>query len=276
MKYYLLLSFLAIGLLTACRKDIAPEPCTDPLNPNCVNYHPCNGTQAVTADFEMWYFGPALNQKIHEDSIFPPGAILFVAKLRDANYKWLIGNDTVTVQQDYRIFNGRFPGDSSIYGTYKNTLTVRKTPNISCYPNDLAVDERIRKITIVRPSQLQTTGIFKVLFDGYADSNIIQIQPWEQNFATNPNANKEVINNRIFIGFKDTRTDTLLTDGDNENFWFMNTIIYLGNYNGRLLPYGGAINVNPQNQTIEGNYKINILVNGKETIKQHHFKGIRL
>ncbi len=274
MKNYFVLLLFISPILNSCHKDNTVEPCTDPLNPNCINYHPCNGVQPVTADFEMWYYNPALNKKIHEDSIFPPGVILFQAKLNGAQYQWLLGKDTETVQQDYRIF-GAAPPDT-IYGTYNNSLTVWKTPNKSCYPNDVATASLTRKITIVRPSKLQTTGLFKVLFDGYADSNIIQIQPWEQNFAYNPNADRERVGDRIFIGFKDLLKDTLLTDNSSENFWYMNTIIYLGNYNGRLFPYGGTITVDPNTQIIEGNYKINQLVNGKEVVKQHHFKGRKL
>lgn len=274
MEKFIMVFAVVCMSISSCRKDIAPEPCTDPLNPNCINYHPCNGVQPVTADFEMWYYNPALSIKIHEDSIFPPGVILFQAKLNGAQYQWLLGKDTETVQQDYRIF-GAAPPDT-IYGTYNNSLTVWKTPNKACYSNDVAMASLTRKITIVRPSKLQTTGVFKVLFDGYADSNIIQIQPWAQNFATNPGANRETVSNRIFIGFKDMLKDTLLTLDGASKYYYFNTVIYLGRKQQMTLPYEGKITVDPTTQTIDGNYKITILPNGNQVEKQHHFKGRRI
>ena len=272
MEKFIMLFAVVCMSISSCRKEIAPEPCTDPLNPNCINYHPCNGVQPVTADFEMWYYDRISDFKIHEDSIFPPGTILFKAKLNGAQYQWLLGKDTETVQLDYRIF-GAAPPDT-IYGTYNNSLTVWKTPNKNCYPNDLATASLTRKITIVRPSKLQTTGVFKVLFDGYADSNIIQIQPWAQNFPYNPNADRERISDRIFIGFKDTRSDTLSFGTANGDYYYMNTIIYLGTYDGPGIPFGGKITVDPASQTIVGNYTIEL--KGTEIKKQHHFKGRRL
>jgi hypothetical protein len=271
-----LLWITCILALAACEKEIAPEPCQNPLDPNCVNYHPCNGVQPVTADFEMWDYNRALNVMIHEDSVFPPGTVLFKAKLNGAQYQWLLGKDTETVQQDYRLFVGNFPGDTNIYGTYYNTLTVWKKPNIFCYSNDVSTKTLTRKITIIRPSKMHTSGVFKVLFDGYADSNMIQIQPWDQNFATNPNANKERVDNRIFIGFKDMLKDTLLSLGGASEYYYYNSIIYLGRKNQETLPYEGTITVNPATQIIEGNYKITVIKNNTKTEKQHHFKGRKL
>jgi hypothetical protein len=266
---------LLILSLTTCKKDIAPEPCNDPLDPNCINYHPCNGVQPITADFDMWYYVPGLDLFIEQDSVFPPGTILFKAKLNNAAYLWLLGKDTERVQSDYRVFdnNPGQPNDTSIYGKYYNTLTVNKTPNKNCHPNDAAVATLTRSITIKRPSKLLTSGLFKVLFDGYADSNIISILTWHGGYNGSQLFDRESPSYRAFVGFKDTRSDTV---GGSNNDWYLDKNIYLKG-SGVSYPYDGIIRVNPLTFIIEGNYKITqFLPDGGQIPKQHRFKGRKL
>jgi hypothetical protein len=256
-----ILWFCFILLLAACRKDIAPEPCTNPLDPNCVTYHPCNGVQPVTADFEMWYGDALLGQNgiwVVQDSVFPPGEILFKAKLNGAQYQWILGLDTETVKQDYRIFRPRFFKDSSIFGTYYNTLTVWKTPNLSCYPNEQAMARLTRSITIKRPSQLLTSGMFKVLYDGDADSTLIQIKTWAQTSMGTIDMEAENAGYRYFIGFKGLKKDTFSTDDYIRGFWYTDKLIILpgGSMPSLDHPQNGYIRVDPHTLIIEGKYEL--------------------
>ena len=93
---------------------------------------------------------------------------------------------------------------------------------------------------------------------------------------TYQSANKERVDNRIFIGFKDMLKDTLLSLGGASEYYYYNSIIYLGRKNQETLPYEGTITVNPATQIIEGNYKITVIKNNTKTEKQHHFKGRKL
>jgi len=259
MKKQLLL-ITCILALAACRKDIAPEPCQNPLDPNCVNYHPCNGLQPVTADFEMWYGDHLLDRNgrwVVQDSVFPPGDILFKAKLNGAQYQFVLGLDTVTEQQDYRRFVKSFWNDTSIYGTYYNTLTVWKTPNLSCYPNEQAMAQLTRSITIKRPSQLLTSGIFKVLYEGDTDSTLIQITTWAQTSMGTIDMDAENPGYRYFIGFKGLRKDTFMTDS-RRAFWYTDKLIILSGGSIPALdhPQNGYIRVDPHTLIIEGKYDL--------------------
>jgi hypothetical protein len=260
MKKQILL-ITCIMALAACRKDIAPEPCTDPLDPNCVTYHPCNGVQPVTADFEMWYGDALLGQNgrwVVQDSVFPPGEILFKAKLNGAQYQFILGLDTETVQQDYRIFRPRFFKDSSIYGIYYNTLTVWKAANLSCYPNEQAMARLTRSITIKRPSQLLTSGMFKVLYEGDTDSTLIQITTWAQTSMGTLDMEAENAGHRYFIGFKGLSKDTFRTDDYLRGYWYTDKLIILpgGSMPSLDDPQNGYIRVDPHTLIIEGKYDL--------------------
>jgi hypothetical protein len=272
-----LLWITCILALAACEKDIAPEPCTDPLDPNCVTYHPCNGVQPITADFEMWsvYYSAGKLVYVEQDSIFPEGLILFKSKLNGATYKWQLGLDTESVKQVERYFYSP-NNDSSMWGTYYNTLTVWKTPDSNCYPNDKPTATLTRSITIQRPSKLLTSGMFKVLYERDADSTIIQIQPWANDFRMNPNFSKESNSSRVLIGFKgvfdvEYNSDTVFMEGGaitHKKVLFIRDKAYLTN-----LPYNGEIVVNPNDLTVHGKYDI---LPRNLQIVTHRFKGRKL
>jgi hypothetical protein len=276
MKKQLLL-ITCILALAACEKDIAPEPCQNPLDPNCVTYHPCNGVQPVTADFEMWsvYYSAGKLVYVEQDSVFPEGLISFKAKLNGATYKWQLGSDTVNVKQVERYFNSPMR-DSSMWGTYYNTLTVWKTPDSNCYPNDKPTATLTRSITIQRPSKLLTSGMFKVVYEGDADSMIIQIQPWAGDFRMNPNFSKEANGSRALIGFKgvfdvEHKSDTVFAEGfafGNKKLLFVREKAYL-----IYLPYNGEITINPYDLTVQGKY--DILLQNLQVVT-HRFKGRKL
>ena len=288
MKRYITMIILALSVLSSCRKEIVPEPCTDPLNPNCINYHPCNGVQPVTADFEMWYMLPdyasdyQTKKKLLVDSVFTSGEIYFKAVLNNATYQWKFNNSTSTETRkkfEKRFYTKYNPNntqpDTSIYGEYSCTLTVKKDANKSCYPNDVSTATITRNFIIKRPSQLLTSGKFKVLFDGYADSNTIVILPW-----THVNKNDAVEFDdessafRVFVGFKETIKDSIVVPTYFYNNFFMDKFIYLDKKEEfPHIPYNGVFNVNPQTHDIEGGYFIK---NRDGIIKQHHFKGRKL
>jgi len=278
IKTTIALAWVAVALLfVTCKKDIAPEPCTNPLNPDCVGYHPCNGVQPVTADFEMWlvYFPGGKLEYIEEDSIFPAGNIMFKAKLNGAAYQWQLGKETLTVQQDYRLFANHpslNPPDTSVWGTYYNTLTVHKTPNLSCYSTNDTIATLTRSIIIQKPSKLLTSGKFKVLYEGDKDSTIIQFQPWEKNIIVGqPEYYTESEGQRIFIGFKDTYADTIIA----AYCIFTNRTIYFNRLTSPYpgLPINGKATVNPSSLLIEGKYDIKPKNKGFIT---HRFKGRKL
>jgi hypothetical protein len=263
--------------LAACEKDIAPEPCQNPLDPNCVTYHPCNGVQPVTADFEMWrvYYSAGKLVYVEQDSVFPEGLISFKAKLNGATYKWQLGLDTVNVKQVERYFNSP-RNDSSMWGTYYNTLTVWKTPDSNCFPNDKPTSTLTRSITIQRPSKLLTSGIFKVVYEGDMDSTIIQVQPWATDFRMNPNFSKESNGSRALIGFKgvfdvEYKSDTVFAEGfvyGNKKLLFIREKAHL-----IYLPYNGEITINPYDLTVQGKY--DILLKNLQVVT-YRFKGRKL
>ena len=253
MKKQLLL-ITCILALAACRKDIAPEPCTDPLDPNCVTYHPCNGVEPVTADFEMWGGIGFINVWYVQDSVFTPGDILFKAKLNGAQYRWVLGRDTEFVQQDYRTFYIS-PEDTTIFGTYYNTLTVWKSPNTSCYPNDQPTATLTRSITIKRNKDLLTSGSFRVKYEKDVDSTDIHIRAWSRNNWGKLDTISET-GKRYLIGFKGVR-DTIAGSADgNSGFFYYDKIILIKNDFNYDLPMLGEIKVDPKTLQITGNYEV--------------------
>ncbi len=279
---------LALAILSSCRKEKAPEPCTDPFNPNCINYNPCNGVQPVTADFKMWYTLPEYatdyqkKKKILSDSVFTPGEIYFEAVLTNASYQWKINNST-SIGNPQKVIKGFYnkltpintPKDTSIYGEYVCTLIVKKDANKSCYPNDVSTATITKKIIIKRPSQLLTSGKFKVLFDGYIDSNIVTILPWTHvNKEDAAEFEDESIDSRVFTGFKDSKEDSIVVQSYFYNNFFMDKVIYLDiDELYPNVPYNGVFNVNPITFKIEGVY----FIKNKEAIhKKNKFKGRKL
>lgn len=143
MKYQIFLSTFLLSLLVACRKDIAPEPCTDPLNPNCVNYHPCNGTQPTKADFVLEEFigDRDFGNYVEGDTIWCCNSVRFRPLQTADEYIWILGADTVREKIAYR---SKFP----LEGWFDATLIIKRKPNRQCYPDDDGVDTLHRKFYV--------------------------------------------------------------------------------------------------------------------------------
>lgn len=284
---FILFIFLSL-LFYACRKDTAQEPCTDPLNPDCVNYKPCNGTQPITADFDITvaseYDEDYQNLKaILFDSIFPPGEIRFEAVLNNAKYTWKSDRQVPKnslKKWSYYFMNNPTPvnssEDTSVYGEYKYTLTVVKDVNTFCYPNDIPTATLTKTFFIKRPSQLLTSGKFRVLFDGYTDSNTIQILSNSHVDIKDAGVlfDTESRDTRILVGFKDTKDDSIFVSSGYGTY-FVNRVIYFDKQEQQSCkrPFNGIFKVNPNDYSIEGKYDIR---NQQGTIVTHKFKGRKL
>jgi hypothetical protein len=157
-KQLLFISFIL--LITACRKDIAPEPCTDPLDPNCVTYHPCNGQDPTSADFFIYENPPVsiptwVQWKTYDtDTAFT--STTFYAKQSDASrYEWWIGSET----------QPRFGWKQSVIfpsgrATYRIRLIVHKTPNLACNPTDKGIDTVDRYFTRLKNTDVHLLPYF--------------------------------------------------------------------------------------------------------------------
>lgn len=133
----LLLTLIVIGLGVQCKKK-----CSDPANPDCENYDPCYGKKPVSAAFKI--------QEVVQFSTVPEGwgttmdtdtittyGVQFTA-LEDADtYRWIIGRETLATKSVYR---QDFPQGV----TYPIQLTVKKKPNLACFPQDDGEDTMTR------------------------------------------------------------------------------------------------------------------------------------
>lgn len=272
----LCLLLIATGCLCACKRELAPEPCTDVTNPNCVNYDPCYGVQSVTADFEMWAFDPVLAAQgpgylkdafISEDSIFQPTAVYFRAKLKGASYVWQLGTEMVTDSGDYRYFDAS--GNPGIYRVYNNSLTVTKNPNYSCFPNDTNWATKSRSLKIVRPSQLLTSGTFRVKYEGMRDSVTLQILTWNSFEGTNKDTSCTYC--RLLLGFRDAVEDSNYV----YNGYYTNKIIKFQS-NPSMDPYNGYFKVDPSSQAVLAEYDQEVDVNGVSITKHYKCRGRKI
>jgi hypothetical protein len=134
--------------LAACEKDIAPEPCQNPLDPNCVTYHPCNGQDPTSADFFI-YEDPPVNGvpswvkwKTYDTDTSYVSVSFFAKQAGASRYEWWIGTET---QPRFGWKQSiRFPNERN---TYRIRLIVHKTPNLTCNPADNGIDTVDRYFT---------------------------------------------------------------------------------------------------------------------------------
>jgi len=174
MKNFLLCSAL-LGLMawSGCKK----EPCTDPTNPECVNYcfdptdpdcdgyDPCTAQTPVSAEFRIIEDG-SYGLREHYDTVYYDT----VASIRliheavhvhpDWTYTWQIG----TGRYDGPNLNLTYtnaPKDQPIY----ITLFVEGPPNFSCFPMDDGRDTLVRKVVFT------IDPFFASLFHGYLNGN---------------------------------------------------------------------------------------------------------
>ncbi len=130
---YPLILFFALLTIPGCKCS-----CDDPTDPDCKNYDPCYGIDPpLTADFDMYnyvdplssFYGPDTLLKI--DDTMNGGTIVFIANEENADsYEWHVGSGVYDTRQvSLNLLTA--PDSTSI----PVTLTVRKKPNLACYPN---------------------------------------------------------------------------------------------------------------------------------------------
>lgn len=122
-------------VLSCCKPD---KECDDSTNPECPNYiapNPCAGLSATTADFltyqHTWYNVASDTMIEFHQYCFYGKAITVHAIQDDAEYHWVIGSDHYYTRDVTFQFSGQFV-DQDI----PLTLTVTRTPNTQCFPND--------------------------------------------------------------------------------------------------------------------------------------------
>ncbi len=155
-----ILWFCFILLLAACHKDIAPEPCTDPLDPNCVNYHPCNGQEPTSADFFIYENPPVsiptwVQWKTYDTDTAYAATAFYAKQAGASRYEWWIGSET----------QPRFGWKQSVIfpsgrATYRIRLIVHKTPNLACNPTDDGVDTVDRYFTRLKNTDVHLLPYF--------------------------------------------------------------------------------------------------------------------
>jgi hypothetical protein len=165
MKRSILLSFSLLLIAACCKEE---EECTDPTNPNCVNYDPCYGLEKPSAAFIMeeggrleWQDGQLVPRFFASD-VFIGGNVRFRSELTNLNeYKhtWYVGTETFTKVSET-------PGRNFTAVPRPNTITISHVieyePDLSCFPNDGgrdSVSQTFRLIGDLR--ELRTYGTFE-------------------------------------------------------------------------------------------------------------------
>ena len=243
MKKIIILILLGISLY-GCKKDCTR--CTDPTNIFCENYDSCYGEKPVTADFQIKQFSLFLPHQFDENEgiVFGRARLKFVPKEGGAKYTWKLGRETITDSSFYREFY------KTPYGEYQVTLMVEKEPNKRCFPNDDGKDTLTKTFRLVSGCDLNSSGIFKGLFEGEKDSSIISIVNISQRGSdTCSNLNLSLTNlenkgNTVFLAGQDRMIQF------NNKIAFEKITTYLNN------PFGGSVEYNPNNNTCKMEYSI--------------------
>ncbi|HRH35118.1 MAG TPA: hypothetical protein PKY12_08655 [Catalimonadaceae bacterium] len=156
MRFYFLL--FALGTLSGCKS------CKD---------NPCPG-KATTANFFMYDRSPFMTEtwkkrmpewKDLDTDTLMLNTLLLVAEESgaDVSYQWEVGAGTYTTKEVTVMFT-----DSPRPNFVEVKLTVRKTPNRSCFPLDSGVATYSRKLYF--KEDFKTSLIFGI-YHGYIDGN---------------------------------------------------------------------------------------------------------
>lgn len=133
-------------ILSCCKPD---KECDDPTNPECPNYvasNPCEGLNPTTADFityqhTAYFTGWDTLVEFHQHCLWG-GAITLQAVQDDAEYHWVIGSDHYYTREVTFQFGAEFEGQN-----IPLTLTVTRTPNTQCFPNDSGTATMTKTVT---------------------------------------------------------------------------------------------------------------------------------
>ncbi|MDD2982012.1 MAG: hypothetical protein PHQ74_01365 [Crocinitomicaceae bacterium] len=198
---------LSAGMfLVGCKKE---QPQMSELNKDC------DCAEEVSADFtisEIAAYNIPNNELITEtDTIFAERNVRFSAKTDQAQYTWLIGNETLSSQTVGRYFPSQFSGQD-----IPVTLIVKKKPNSICFPLDDGIDTLVKWFHVANHNgSLQTMdttlmeGTYRMKDSNSSDSVDITIDYFYNNSQSTGNGVR-IINHH---GNQDTiQTDALINN----------------------------------------------------------------
>ncbi|MDP3929921.1 MAG: hypothetical protein ACOVK9_04385 [Bacteroidia bacterium] len=154
-----------ISLITACRKDIAPEnPCGNYKNPNAdfTMEHTTGERENIGTRFEdyIWYSNPYINK----DTLKTIGIIQFRSEFKDTNiYKhtWYIGAEVFHDYKAWRNFNSVTP--PAIITIHH---VIKWKPNMLCNPNETGYDSMSFRFKVSdRLKDFATFGKYRMVYD---------------------------------------------------------------------------------------------------------------
>ena len=281
----LIISILIILFtFNSCKKDCK---CQDPSKPECENYDPCYGKRTPNFGFtygsqwvtEEYFFG--IKNYVHDkDSLIQNNnRIKFTANKIYDSVVWKLGQETIFEKSFVRLFNEVPEG-------YYQCQMIGLRPKQSCILNDDGIDTVIKRWYMMPIPKLPIMGKFKVLFDGYSDSSIVEVLPWETYRRGIPPLPYKAF--YTFIQAKDVNTGyvtlvNFLNDGDTTASNELNDVsqVYSGqwivfNDNATIIPNKGYFHLNQDNK-VEAKF-INGKINssGKVEYKTYSFKGRKI
>ena len=170
-----LLFITCILAMAACEKEIAPEPCNNPLDPNCANYNPCNGVLPTSAAFTMeevvnaptngW---PTLDRIVYDtDTCSRWNNFIVFTCTQKADSIWWIFDDTEMRPewQQKQSFSIRFGSPGGPLQTeperVKITCVVKNNKPNPCFPDDNGIDTFTRYMVYMPWWQMGFIGTFR-------------------------------------------------------------------------------------------------------------------
>jgi len=132
MNRHILVVFLCVVMLLACKKEQLEQPELAEFNRNC------SCAKEVSADFtmeEQTTSNPNFVKYTNTDTIFKNKNVRFTALENSADYTWYIGTEIISNKTVSRYFSDAWVGEN-----IPVTLVVKKKPNLICLPNDDGYD----------------------------------------------------------------------------------------------------------------------------------------
>jgi hypothetical protein len=280
----LTLALFAVLFFNSCKKDCLP--CQDPTNPKCGNYDPCYGKKTANFGFtfgSQWgteeYFLGIKNYVHDKDSVFVnKERFKFTAHSIYDSVIWKLGSETIVSKSFVRIF-------SNVPEAFYQCQMIGYRAKQACIKNDDGIDTVVRRWYMMPIPKLPIIGKYKVLFDGYKDSSIVEVLPWhtyKYYVGIYPNGYF-----KIDIKEKDTNSGHItlvnfLNDGDtiaSHDFIFTGQI-FSGNwmvFNDKGIEiYNGYLNLNKINHVNAEYYYSTITQNSEVKITKFSFKGRKI
>lgn len=267
--FYGFVLFAAL-VLSCCKPD---KECNDPTNPECPNYvapttpvDPCAGATLTTADFityqHTWYNVVTDTLiEFHQHCLW--GRAITLQALQDsAEYHWVIGSDHYYTREVTFQFGAEFIGQN-----IPLTLTVTRTPNTQCFPNDTGT---ATKTKIVTPRSGCDASIYGKYYgawgDNPADSFVFELA------YTSVDQVSSCDGILWIIGAKPNHPDTCIAPNGNR----LNNYIKFGDNAGICYAPEGKAFLDSTLNNIMIDYSI--LVNQQTSLpREHHvFKGYRI